>query len=138
MTVAQIEIPQAAIAGFCQRYGIQRLSLFGSVLTDRFSDASDIDVLVEFLPGEHIGFFKLADIEQELSGFLGGRRIDLRTPKDLSRYFRDEVVRSAALLYEATGGGLELALGSSQAVWSEAKASRRLKPALQGLKVPNQ
>ena len=99
MTVAQIEIPQAPIAGFCQRNGIQRLSLFGSVLTDRFSDASDIDVLVEFLPGERVGFFRLADIEKELSGLLGGRKIDLRTPMDLSRYFRDEVVRNATVLY---------------------------------------
>jgi predicted nucleotidyltransferase len=99
MTVAQIEIPQAAIAGFCQRNGIQRLSLFGSVLTGRFSDASDIDLLVEFLPGERVGFFRLADLEQELSGLFGGRKIDLRTSMDLSRYFRGEVVQSAVVLY---------------------------------------
>jgi predicted nucleotidyltransferase len=99
MTVAQIQIPQASITAFCQRNGIRRLSLFGSVLTDRFSDVSDIDVLVEFLPGEHVGFFRLADIEHELSGLFGGRKIDLRTPMDLSRYFRDEVVRNATVLY---------------------------------------
>jgi predicted nucleotidyltransferase len=99
MTVAQIEIPQAAIAGFCQRNGIRKLSLFGSVLTSRFSDASDIDVLVEFLPTERVGFFRLADIEQELSTLFGGRKIDLRTPMDLSRHFRGEVVRNAVELY---------------------------------------
>jgi predicted nucleotidyltransferase len=50
MTVAQIEIPEAEIAGVCQRHGIRRLALFGSALTDRFSESSDIDLLVEFRP----------------------------------------------------------------------------------------
>ena len=83
----------------CQRNGIRRLALFGSVLTDRFSESSDIDVLVEFRPQEHVGFFRLADIESELSQLLGGRKIDLRTPMDLSRYFREEVLRDARVVY---------------------------------------
>jgi predicted nucleotidyltransferase len=99
MTVAQINVPQAAVAGICQRNGIRKLSLYGSVLTDRFSSSSDIDLLVEFLPGERVGFFRLADIEQELSHLFGGRKVDLRTPMDLSRYFREEVVRNAVVLY---------------------------------------
>jgi len=69
------------------------------VLTNRFSDTSDIDVLVEFRPGERVGFFRLADIEEELSRLLGGRKVDLRTPMDLSRYFRNEVVRDALTVY---------------------------------------
>jgi predicted nucleotidyltransferase len=99
MPVAHIEIPEARIGELCRRNGIRRLSLFGSVLTDRFSDTSDIDVLVEFAPGARIGFFRLADIEEELSQLLGGRKVDLRTPMDLSRYFRDEVVRDAQVVY---------------------------------------
>jgi uncharacterized protein len=73
--------------------------LFGSVLTSRFAESSDVDVLVEFRPNERVGFFKLAEIESELSRLLGGRRVDLRTPMDLSRYFREEVVRDAMVLY---------------------------------------
>jgi len=99
MTVAHVEIPEARIGELCRRNGIRRLSLFGSVLTDRFSDTSDIDVLVEFAPEARIGFFRLADIEEELSQVLGGRKVDLRTPMDLSRYFRDEVVRDAQVVY---------------------------------------
>jgi uncharacterized protein len=99
MTVAHIEIPEAEIAEMCRRNGIRRLALFGSVLTDRFSEASDIDVLVEFRPHERVGFFRLADIEAELSRLLGGRKIDLRTPMDLSRYFREEVVGNARTVY---------------------------------------
>jgi predicted nucleotidyltransferase len=99
MTVAHIEIPEAQIAEFCRRNGIRKLALFGSVLTKRFSDSSDVDVLVEFRPQERVGFFRLADIEEELSKLLGGRKIDLRTPMDLSRYFRDQVVRDALIVY---------------------------------------
>jgi predicted nucleotidyltransferase len=99
MTVAQIEIPKAAIADLCRHNGIRKLALFGSVITSRFAESSDVDVLVEFRPNERVGFFKLADIESELSRLLGGRKVDLRTPMDLSRYFREEVVRDALVLY---------------------------------------
>ena len=101
MTVAQIEIPESQIREFCRRNGIRKLALFGSVLTDRFSDSSDIDVLADFFPQERVGFFRLADIEDELSALFGGRKVDLRTPMDLSRYFRDQVVRGALTVYRA-------------------------------------
>ena len=99
MTVAQIEVPEAEIAGLCRRNGIRKLALFGSVLTDRFSASSDLDVLVEFQPREHVGFFRLADIEAELSQLLAGRKVDLRTSMDLSRHFREDVVRDALVVY---------------------------------------
>ena len=95
----QIEIPAAEIAALCHSNGIRRLALFGSVLTGRFSETSDIDMLVEFQPRGHVGFFRLAEIEEKFSQLLGGRKIDLRTPMDLSRHFRDEVVRDALVIY---------------------------------------
>jgi predicted nucleotidyltransferase len=99
MTVVQIQIPEGEIIDLCRRNGIRKLALFGSVLTSRFSDSSDVDVLVEFRPQERVGFFRLADSETELSRLVGGRKVDLRTPMDLSRHFRDEVVRNALVLY---------------------------------------
>jgi predicted nucleotidyltransferase len=99
MTVAQIQISEAEINDLCRRNGIRKLALFGSVLTSRFSDSSDVDILVEFRPQERVGFFRLADVEAELSRLLGGRKVDVRTPMDLSRHFRDEVVQSALVLY---------------------------------------
>jgi len=99
MVVAKIEIPEAEIAEFCRRNGIRKLAFFGSVLTNRFSDSSDIDVLVEFRAGERVGFFRLGDMAEELGCLLGGRKVDLRTPMDLSRHFRDEVVRTASVAY---------------------------------------
>jgi predicted nucleotidyltransferase len=98
MATAQIRIPEAEIAEFCRRSGIQKLSFFGSVLTDRFSDASDIDILVEFEPDRRVGYLRLAAMERELSEVLG-HKVDLRTPDELSRYFREDVLRAARVQY---------------------------------------
>jgi predicted nucleotidyltransferase len=86
---------------FCVRHHIVKLSLFGSVLRDDFNNESDVDVLVEFAKGRVPGFFMLADMEDELSVILGGRKPDIRTSEDLSRYFRKEVLDSALVQYNA-------------------------------------
>jgi predicted nucleotidyltransferase len=98
MAVAHVQVPAEQIAEFCRRNGIRRLSLFGSALTPSFSDSSDVDLLVEFEPDRRVGFLKMAAMERELSGLLG-RRVDLRTPEELSRYFREDVVKSAVVQY---------------------------------------
>jgi predicted nucleotidyltransferase len=92
-------IDRDELSRFCQRHGIRRLALFGSALRSDFGPDSDVDVLVEFEP-ERIPGFAFFAIQEELSDLLG-RRVDLRTPKDLSRYFRDEVLRTAQTLYAA-------------------------------------
>ena len=98
--MVRIDVDQDRIAAFCRKHHIRKLSFFGSVLRDDFGPESDVDVLVEFDP-EHVpGFFRLSAMERELSEIVG-RRVDLRTAEDLSRYFRDEVVRNAELRYEA-------------------------------------
>jgi predicted nucleotidyltransferase len=99
MVTQLVRIPQQTVAAFCQRNHIRKLSLFGSVLTERFREESDIDVLVEFEPGRGPGLLGIAGMEIELAGLLG-RKVDLRTPGDLSRHFRDEVVASAVPQYE--------------------------------------
>jgi uncharacterized protein len=98
-TMPRIAVPKLQIAEFCQRNGIRRLALFGSALRPDFSAASDIDILVEFLPGKAVGFFDLYDMEEELSRIFGGRNVDLNTPGSLSKYFRDEVLSQAELEY---------------------------------------
>ena len=94
-----INIPADKIAEFCKRNGIRKLSLFGSALRDDFRPDSDIDLLVEFRAGEVPSMLDLARMERELSALLGGRKVDLRTPKELSRYFRDEVLSTASVQY---------------------------------------
>ncbi|HDL52413.1 MAG TPA: nucleotidyltransferase [Proteobacteria bacterium] len=99
MSRSKINLPEGKIADFCRRNRIARLSLFGSVLREDFNENSDIDVLVEFEPTQVPGFLRLAGMEMELSELLGGRKVDMRTPDELSRYFRGEVMASAEPQY---------------------------------------
>jgi uncharacterized protein len=99
MAALPLEFPREQIEAFCIRNHIRKLSLFGSVLTPRFRPSSDIDVLVEFEPGRGFGLFALAEMELELSDLLG-RKVDLREPEEISKYFRDKVLASAVVQYE--------------------------------------
>jgi predicted nucleotidyltransferase len=72
----QLHIPQEELAEICRRYGVARLSLFGSVLTDGFGPESDVDMLVEFRPEARIGLFEMSAMEEELTELLG-RKVDL-------------------------------------------------------------
>lgn len=99
MSYHNIDIPRAAVAAFCGRHHIRRLSLFGSILRDDFRPDSDVDVLVEFDPGHTPGlaFFAMQDELSELFG----RKVDLQTTGSLSKYFRDQVLAEAEVQYDA-------------------------------------
>lgn len=88
------------LAAICRKYSVKRLSLFGSVLTDGFGPDSDVDMLVEFLPRTEVTYLDLVGLEMELAELIG-RKVDLRTPAELSRYFRDRVLREAQVQYAA-------------------------------------
>jgi len=94
---AQILFPKARIAEFCRRHHIKKLAIFGSALRPDFRADSDIDVLVEFEPGQVPGLAFFA-MQEELSTILG-RKVDLNTPQCLSRYFRDRVLKEAVVQY---------------------------------------
>ena len=96
---ARIEIPRDHIAEFCQRWRVQKLSLFGSVIRDDFTPQSDVDVLVEFRPGPTPGLRYFGAMPNELSQILG-REVDLNTAQELSKYFRQEVIDEAEVIYE--------------------------------------
>jgi len=95
-----IVVEEKQITQFCLKHHITKLAFFGSVLRDDFADESDIDVLIEFDPAHVPGLMRLVAMEEELSKILG-RKADMRAPGDLSRYFRDEVLRTALVQYAA-------------------------------------
>lgn len=97
---AQVSVSRDALVAFCTEHGIRRLAVFGSALRDDFGPASDIDVLVEFEPDRVPGLLGVAGLELEMSKLFSGRKVDLRTPEDLSRYFREDVLESAEVQYE--------------------------------------
>lgn len=96
---SQIPIPRDRITSFCQERGIKWLAIFGSALRSDFGPDSDIDVLVEFETDRTPGFLGIARMERELSDLFGKRKVDLRTPEDLSRYFRQKVLAEAEVQY---------------------------------------
>ena len=95
----RMKVDKEQIRKFCQKRGIRRFAFFGSFLREDFHPESDIDVLVEFEPNSVPGLFGISRMERELSAIFGGRKVDMRTPEDLSRYFRQEVVEKAEVLY---------------------------------------
>ena len=100
MSNSKMAVSRREIANFCHRHRIRRLSFFGSVLRGDFRPGSDVDVLVEFEPGQSVGLMRLAGIERELSELLG-RKVDLNTRGFLSPWFRDQVLKEAEDQYVA-------------------------------------
>ena len=96
---AQVSVSKGAIGAFCRKHGIRRLAVFGSALRDDFGPTSDIDVLVEFECDRIPGLLSVAGMEEELSRLFLGRKVDLRTPEDLSPYFRQDVLDTAEVQY---------------------------------------
>jgi predicted nucleotidyltransferase len=95
---ARLALDAVRIEAFCRRHHICKLALFGSALRDDFRPDSDVDMLVEFEPDTRVTLFNMVDMEAELTE-IAGRKVDLRTPGDLSRYFRQQVLDGAEVLY---------------------------------------
>ena len=98
MDIPQFHIDKNKIHTFCKKHHIKNLALFGSVLTSHFTSTSDIDILVNFETEHTPTLFDLVDIEDELENLVG-RHVDLKTPNDLSPYFRDDVLSNAKMIY---------------------------------------
>jgi hypothetical protein len=96
--MTRIALDKEALAEFCRRHHIRKLSLFGSVVRDDFGADSDVDVLVEFEPG-HTPGLAVVDVEEGLSALLGGRRVDMVNPKYLNRRLKDRVLDEAEVQY---------------------------------------
>ncbi len=95
----QVPFSREEVAAFCQKHGIRWLAIFGSALRSDFGPDSDIDLLVEFYPDRTPTLFDIAGMEQEASKLFGGRKVDIRTPEDLSHYFRARVLAEAEVQY---------------------------------------
>ena len=96
------ELDEEALAAGCRRFGVRRLSLFGSAGTDAFDhERSDVDFLVEFDDDTESRFDAYFGLKDELERLLG-RPVDLVMPKSLENpYFAAPVERSRRDLYAA-------------------------------------
>ncbi len=93
------DLDRSRLAELCRRHGIARLALFGSAARGQLDAETDIDLLVEFVPGRRVGL-RFITVQEELEALIG-RKVDLNTRAFLSPYFRDRVVAEAVPLYEA-------------------------------------
>ncbi|MBX9736964.1 MAG: nucleotidyltransferase domain-containing protein [Phycisphaerales bacterium] len=100
MEMHGVMFPEDQIAAFCERHHVRSLRVFGSILRPDFSNASDVDLLVEFEPGQTPGMVGFGEMIIELRAMLR-RDVDLRTPADLSRHFLPAVLRVARTLHAA-------------------------------------
>jgi len=99
--MSRLEVDQQALGESCERHHVRSLALFGSTAKGTATPESDVDLLVEFEPGREPGLIALATMEAELSRMLGDRPVDLRTPADLSRHFREHILATAEPAYGA-------------------------------------
>lgn len=88
-----------AVNGLPHEETIKSLALFGSYVNGIPGQNSDVDVLIDFYPSASVGFFELVDIQSHLESSLG-LKVDLVTPQAVSKYFKDQVLAQAEVVYE--------------------------------------
>ena len=100
----RLALPLQELRRFCERRGLKRLEVFGSVLRDDFGPASDVDFLFELKPGVRIGLLELGRMESELTTIVG-RKVDLVSRRSIerspNRIRREAILSSARLLVDA-------------------------------------
>ena len=97
---AKIAIDQQQLAAFCKKWSVAELALFGSVLRDDFRPDSDVDVLVTWLPDADVTMLTIGAMAADLEDLVG-RTVDLVPKSGLKPFVRDEVIRTARVLYAA-------------------------------------
>jgi predicted nucleotidyltransferase len=99
-----IRIPNDALVDLCKRWKVAKLAIFGSALRDDFGPESDVDLLVDFVPGAQWSLFDLVGMEEELQTLLG-REVDLVEQAAIERsenYIRRRsILANTEVLYEA-------------------------------------
>lgn len=102
MIFLPIPWPQDKIAAFCDRWIVDELSLFGSILRDDFHDDSDIDILVAFSPNARWSLFDQVRMQQELAAILH-RKVDLVRKETMERsqnpIRRENILSTACVIY---------------------------------------
>ena len=97
-----IELNMQRIIDLCLKHKVKTLAVFGSILTDRFNDQSDVDLLVNFDTTDHEKWDYVSnyfDFQEELEKVLG-RKVDLVVEKGLkNKYFIQNVNRTKHLIY---------------------------------------
>ncbi|MDP1672731.1 MAG: nucleotidyltransferase domain-containing protein [Burkholderiales bacterium] len=99
----KLHIPRGQLAALCRKYHIRKLSLFGSAARNEMSAASDVDLLIEFEPGNNTSLLEIPALQEELSALFGGRKVDVATPEILDNPFRRKTILPELMTLYADG-----------------------------------
>ena len=100
LQLGDLSVDQSALVALCQKYFVRELSLFGSAARGDMTPASDIDLLVEFIPDAKIDLVDFAGLMLDLSDLIG-RKVDLVSKTGLKSLIRASVLQEARVLYAA-------------------------------------
>lgn len=100
LQLGTVTVEQDRLVELCRQYRVRELSVFGSVARGEMRPASDVDILVEFLPGAEIDLVDYAGLMLDLSKLVG-RKVDLVSKNGLKPLIRSSVLAEARLLYAA-------------------------------------
>jgi predicted nucleotidyltransferase len=98
LSVSDLHVDPTALAELCRDYQVKELCIFGSTARGEAGPASDVDLLVEFLPDAEIGLLDFSGLSLDLSQ-LFGKKVDLVSRNGLKPAIRNEVLREARRLY---------------------------------------
>lgn len=103
------ETDKTKLFELCNKHKVKKLYLFGSALTDKFSDISDIDFLIQFHTMDLNNYFdNYMDFKDELEN-LFNRKVDLVENQAIKNpVFRKIVDRDKQLIYEGKSAKISL------------------------------
>lgn len=90
----ELHIPRDRLAELCRKYGVRKLSLFGSAARDEMTPESDIDLMVEFAPDSKTSLFDLPAMQEEFSALFANRKVSIATAEILENPFRRKAIAS--------------------------------------------
>lgn len=100
--IAELDVPADKVAALCRRYGVTKLSLFGSAARGEMTPESDVDLMVEFAPESKVTLWDMPKLQAEFSALFGQRRVELVPPEVMRNPFRRKsILADLRVLYEA-------------------------------------
>jgi len=98
----ELKVARDRLAALCRKYGVKKLSVFGSAARNEMTPGSDVDLLVEFLQGSDTSLWDMSDMQREFSALFDDRPVELVPPEVLNNPFRRKAIEpELRLLYEA-------------------------------------
>ena len=99
---ARLRIPKKEIAALCRKYGVKKLSVFGSAARGEMNPESDVDLMLEFDPASKTSLWDYPAMQDDFSALFDHRKVEFASPEILRNPFRRKtILPDLKTLYEA-------------------------------------